>query len=187
MMGRREEADSALRKDMFTSILGTFLKKDPKQPPAQALETDVLNLELLAFNFNESLDLGPLFKHIQRELGEDRSHEELRWRLERVAIEVKERQLDVLGETGRVVRGDIGVRTERWRFGAAAVEPASNETRAGPVLCLALGAAGEVRDHRQFKIEYLQFKRREVQFRLTVSKPLEEPACRKFPRYEDEK
>jgi hypothetical protein len=41
--------------------------------------------------------------------------------------------------------------------------------------------------HRQFKIEYLQFKRREAQFRLTVSKPLEETACKTFPRYEDEK
>ena len=29
MMGRREEADSNLRKDMFNSILTTFLTKDP--------------------------------------------------------------------------------------------------------------------------------------------------------------
>ena len=187
MMGSREQADSALRKDMFTSILGTFLKKDPKQPPEQALETDILNIELLAFNFHESLDLGPLFKHIQRELGEDKRHEELRWRLERVASEVKERQLDVLGETGKVERGDISVGTEVWRFGAAAVQPKANETSAGPVLCLGIDSSDGVRRHRQFKIEYLQFKRREVQFRLTVSRPLEETVCKGFPRYEDEK
>ena len=30
MMGRREEADSNLRKDMFNSILNTFMAKDPK-------------------------------------------------------------------------------------------------------------------------------------------------------------
>src|SRR5262245_40524536 len=29
MMGRREEADSNLRKDMFNSILATFMAKDP--------------------------------------------------------------------------------------------------------------------------------------------------------------
>ena len=29
MMGRREEADSNLRKDMFNSILKTFMAKDP--------------------------------------------------------------------------------------------------------------------------------------------------------------
>lgn len=187
MMSSREQADSALRKDMFTSILGTFLKKDPKQPAEQALETDILNIELLAFNFHESLDLGPLFKHIQRELGEGKKHEELRWRLERVATQVKERQLDVLGETGKVERGDISVGTEVWRFGAAAVQPKANETAAGPVLCLGMDSSDGVRRHRQFKLEYLQFKRREVQFRLTVSRPLEEAACKIFPRFEDEK
>src|ERR1044071_3265922 len=66
MMGRREEADSALRKDMFQSILSTFVSSAPNgrgDPEAQ-----VLNLELLAYNFHESLDLGPLFKHVQRQL-----------------------------------------------------------------------------------------------------------------------
>ena len=66
MMGRREEADSALRKDMFRSILDTFVAKttgDKADP-----EAEVLNLELLAYNFHESLDLGPLSKHVQRQL-----------------------------------------------------------------------------------------------------------------------
>lgn len=60
MMGRREEADSALRKDMFQSILATFLRTDLKQKPLAPREQtnqDVLNLELLAYNFHESLDL----------------------------------------------------------------------------------------------------------------------------------
>lgn len=53
LMARREEAESALRKDMFTSIIGSFLKgKD-----TTTFESKVLNLELLAFNFHESLDL----------------------------------------------------------------------------------------------------------------------------------
>src|SRR5947207_15138684 len=51
MMGRREEADSALRKDMFKSILDSFVAQGPgaKTEP----EAQVLNLELLAYNFHE--------------------------------------------------------------------------------------------------------------------------------------
>src|SRR6516164_9382883 len=51
MMGRREEADAGLRKDMFMSILGTFLKRDRGLTHAQTLEQDLLNIELLAYNF----------------------------------------------------------------------------------------------------------------------------------------
>src|SRR4051812_43066393 len=56
MMGRREQADSDLRKDMLKSILDTFMKKDPKLPMGDQLNQEVLNLELLAYNFHESLD-----------------------------------------------------------------------------------------------------------------------------------
>jgi hypothetical protein len=61
LMSQREEAESALRKDMFTSIIDTFLK-----PAKIELEEKVLNLELLAYNFHESLNLKPLFLHIQK-------------------------------------------------------------------------------------------------------------------------
>ena len=66
MMGRREEADSALRKDMFQSILRSFVQ--PGRARQTNPESQVLNLELLAYNFHESLDLGPLFRHVQRQL-----------------------------------------------------------------------------------------------------------------------
>src|SRR5215510_3823427 len=42
MMGRREEADSNLRKDMFNSILKTFMSDDPKLKPEQQLRQEVL-------------------------------------------------------------------------------------------------------------------------------------------------
>ncbi|HHT9127687.1 MAG TPA: hypothetical protein ACFYEE_02895 [Candidatus Wujingus californicus] len=80
LMGKREEAESALRKDMFTSIIGSFLsteKSSNKQDlPTDAtisdkqelawLEEKVLNLELLAYNFHESLNLKSLFIHIKK-------------------------------------------------------------------------------------------------------------------------
>src|SRR5258705_1984076 len=63
LMSRREEAESSLRKDMFVSIIQPFL-----QPRAGELDTRVLNLELLAVNFHDSLDLKPLFLDLQRRL-----------------------------------------------------------------------------------------------------------------------
>src|SRR5262245_30409389 len=60
LMSRREEAESSLRKDMFVSIIQSFL-----QPSAEDLDGKVLNLELLAYNFNESLNLKPLFLDLQ--------------------------------------------------------------------------------------------------------------------------
>src|SRR5215510_9482741 len=62
MMARREQADSDLRKDMFKSILDKFtsVQSDPKS--VEYLDQQIVNLELLAYNFHESIDLGPLFK-----------------------------------------------------------------------------------------------------------------------------
>src|SRR5215510_6954502 len=73
MMGRREEADSNLRKDMFNSILTTFMSKDPslKLSSEELVRQQILSLELLAYNFHESLDIGPLFKDVQRRIASE--------------------------------------------------------------------------------------------------------------------
>lgn len=60
LMSRREESESALRKDMFTSIIGTILKD------SSTLDEKILQLELLAYNFHESLNLMPLFTYLDR-------------------------------------------------------------------------------------------------------------------------
>ena len=60
-MSRREESESALRKDMFVSIISSFVN-----PRDTALSSDVLNLEMLAYNFHESLNLKPLFLELRR-------------------------------------------------------------------------------------------------------------------------
>jgi hypothetical protein len=61
-MSSREQAESALRKDMFNSILGTILKD------THSLDEKVLQLELLAYNFHESLNLMPLFDYLNRQI-----------------------------------------------------------------------------------------------------------------------
>ena len=71
LMSKREQADTDLRREMFTSIMDNFLK-----PPAQAgapgapeaLDSDVLKMELLAENFHDSFNLTPLFKELERRL-----------------------------------------------------------------------------------------------------------------------
>jgi hypothetical protein len=65
LMSKREDAETLLRKDMFNSIIGTFLKTSATGYP---YEQQVLNLELLAYNFHEALDLAPLFKHVYMDI-----------------------------------------------------------------------------------------------------------------------
>lgn len=60
LMSRREESESALRKDMFTSIINTLLAN------SSSLDEKILQLELLAYNFHESLNLMPLFTYLDR-------------------------------------------------------------------------------------------------------------------------
>ena len=95
LISRREESESALRKDMFTSIINSFLGAGP-----QTLEQKLLNLELLVYNFHESLNLKPLFLHIEREVRHSRESREMMARLERVAEEVAKKQMLVIDEGG---------------------------------------------------------------------------------------
>src|SRR5689334_1835495 len=62
LMSSREQAESGLRKDMFLSIIQTFLRPDA------GIEGKMMNLEMLAYNFHESLNLKPLFAHMDRQI-----------------------------------------------------------------------------------------------------------------------
>jgi hypothetical protein len=80
LLGKREESETALRKAMFDSIMTAFLQsagKSEQSPSSPAtvksedpLELDIMKLELLAYNFNESLNLVPLFKHLERKINQ---------------------------------------------------------------------------------------------------------------------
>lgn len=98
LMSKREEAESALRKDMFASIIDTFLK-----PQAPSLDVRVLNLELLAYNFHESLNLKPLFAHVDHQIRQSThaSKQEYRQRLNKVAREITRKQMVVLEGAGK--------------------------------------------------------------------------------------
>jgi hypothetical protein len=118
LMSRREEAESGLRKDMFVSIIQPFL-----QPKEGDLDTRVLNLELLAVNFHDSLDLKPLFLDLQRRLAatKDSHRDDYLERVNRVAREITEKQIFSLEGHGQSFRRtlDLAEFDQTGRFGVA--------------------------------------------------------------------
>ena len=190
MMGRREEADSNLRKDMFNSILTTFMAKDPSMrlSSEELIRQQILSLELLAYNFHESLDIAPLFKDVQRRIGieERKTNDELRGRLESVALQVIEHQLTALSDAGMIERGDalpekIKDLQAYIMFGTMAVPDPDIKPGEGPArVCLSMNATDGSTHYRQFRLELLSFDEaaREVQVHLSVSKPLSAEECR---------
>jgi hypothetical protein len=97
LMSQREDAETSLRKDMFNSIIGSFLK-----PKSAGYEEKVLNLELLAYNFHEALDLAPLFKSVYEEVSQSKkpNANDFLKRLEEAADEVKGKQIAALEDSG---------------------------------------------------------------------------------------
>lgn len=106
LISKREESESALRKDMFTSIINSFLGGGPA-----TLEQKVLNLELLVYNFHESLNLKPLFLHLEREIRESPNRREYLARLNRVAEEVTKKQMLVIEEGGATFDATVNWKT----------------------------------------------------------------------------
>ena len=190
MMGRREEADSNLRKDMFNSILTTFMARDPslRLSSEELIRQQILSLELLAYNFHESLDIGPLFKDVQRRIAleEREPNTELRGRLESVALQVIEHQLTALSEAGMIERGDalpekINDLQAYLMFGTRTVpDPQTKPGEGAARLCLSMNATDGSPRYRQFRLELLQYNdaAREVLVHLYVTQPLTEEECR---------
>lgn len=93
LMSTREQAESALRKDMFNSILGTILKE------SGTLDENILQLELLAYNFHQSLNLMPLFDYLNRKIAHEKNLElrkGYRKRLYKMARDVTSKQISSL-------------------------------------------------------------------------------------------
>jgi hypothetical protein len=99
LMGKREASESALRKDMFSSIIDSFVNDKN-----ESLEEDTLNIELLAYNFHDSLNLKPLFIHLQNKIKASEKLEDqdkknrLLARLNILSEEIIDSQLYVLKE-----------------------------------------------------------------------------------------
>lgn len=123
LISSREQAESDLRKDMFAKIIESFVSKDEGR-----IESRLLNLELLAYNFHESLNLKPLFMSLLGDIDQGR-HPDLglitdstplynSWyrRLVRVASEIKNAQVSMLSMPG-----------EKCDFVVPLIEPCEDE------------------------------------------------------------
>src|SRR5215471_16166410 len=152
LISKREESDSALRKDMFTSIINSFLREGPA-----TLEQKMLNLELLVYNFHESLNLQPLFLHIEREARKNPRGAPYLARLRRVAEEVIKKQMLVIQDGGATF--DATIDTKSMMF------PRSEGTK--PFLAKDLAVEGIRRNVRMEAIGVNPVEE-QVQIRLTV-------------------
>jgi hypothetical protein len=106
LMSKREESDTTIREQMLSLMMKTFLTGTNGD-----LEQEVLGLELLAKNFHESIELSPLFRHVNKQIAENSDSPAKKadylHRLEVVAKDVTGKQLEVLQEPGFVVQGAI--------------------------------------------------------------------------------
>ena len=73
LLSRREEAESGLRKDMFSTILKEFFQTQNANNDPVDVAKRLLKLEMLALNFGDALSLSPLFL----ELDKDKKHFEI--------------------------------------------------------------------------------------------------------------
>src|SRR5215467_6651111 len=120
LMSSRELAESGLRKDMFLSIIQTFLRTDDA-----SLEAKMLNLEMLAYNFHESLNLKPLFAHMERLIGLSSGAEKTSFvkRLNQVAKEITNRQMVLLEQVGKKFGRTVDFSKLRESQGGLELEP----------------------------------------------------------------
>ena len=120
LMSSREQADTGLRKDMFLSIISVFLRPEPT-----ALEAKMLNLEMLAYNFHESLNLKPLFAHVDRQIAGSTGREKADYvtRLNQVAKEITTRQLLLLEQVGQKFGRTVDFEKLKANPGGLELEP----------------------------------------------------------------
>jgi hypothetical protein len=122
LTSKREESESALRKDMFVNIIQSFLRSG-----SATLDERVLNLELLSYNFHESLNLKPLFVYLERQIGSSKDPNKKNYldRLYKVASEISRKQLLVLEGAGQKTDRNIDFENFKQNPGGFPIEPAT--------------------------------------------------------------
>jgi len=164
LMSSREQAESSLRKDMFVSIIQSFLR-----PQSASLEDRMLNLELLAYNFHESLNLKPLFVHLQKQVAAAPGPSQAEYfnRLNKVAREITTRQMVLLEQVGKKFGRTVDF--DKFRASPGGLElDQENLTLDGT--------------EREFMLSVLEVdpKRKELTLELGVRTPKESPIVRRL-------
>jgi hypothetical protein len=181
LLGRREEADTNLRKDMFNTAIKSFGESMPV-----TLERRVLDLELLAYNFHESIDLGPIFRDVYTRIMSPETtradRERYRERVERLAKDVVDKEIATLEVHGKLDAdlffSDLPKEGSTVIDGTLPAKPVSGRRAAAWQRFLGLGAPDSPVDafmmpERHFKVTVLRVnkERREMRVLLEVRTP----------------
>ena len=161
LLTSREQADSGLRKDMFGKVLDTFMTKRDGDIDQQLVE-----LELLAANFQDSLNLSPLFRQIRRKIDAQspKDKEALTERLESVASDVKDRQIEALELVGAKMDGTVNFAQLEAGTSAPVVDKELSFSDPGSTDASGSGSPGIHKRH--FHVEVLEWDK--IQHRLLV-------------------
>jgi hypothetical protein len=167
LLTQREQSDATIRKDMFSVVIGRFLGDAKKED----LGSRVLELELLATNFNQSLDLAPLFKNIARQLRRESTNAaqamELRKRLNTTASNTISKQLNILARRGFVKDAELPLADWKKSPGSQFIDETirtANLIRSTP------DASIDPKEQIRFSVELVgvDLERRAVELRLQV-------------------
>jgi hypothetical protein len=171
LLTQREQSDAQIRKDMFGVVIKEFLT-DAKQGD---LNNKILQLELLASNFNQTLDLAPLFKDMARRLeraeGVTRAQSvELRKRLDVTAANLILKQTYSLAQRGYEKEQQLNLDEWEGLFGKPLIEDSVAMSRLAPGTSNA--PVGE-QEKIYFAVEVVgvNAERREIEVRLRVNFP----------------
>lgn len=161
LMNKRQETETAFRKDMFGSLLGTSLTSG-----AIGYEQRVLNMELLSYNFNEDLDLSPAFQLLYKQVTDSRDSRAPEWevRLESAAGAASSRQLAALEDVGGKLDATLDLKElESKPAGVTLIDSA---------LSLRTKVANEP-DTKHFKVEafFIDRIRKRIRVKLEVRTP----------------
>jgi len=164
LVSQRESADTNLRIEMFKTVLGGFLTQGTGKVSDQ-----ILKLEILAYNFNESLDLGPLFQDVFRSVNSSNPDDPNRQRLTRVASDVVYKQVEAL-------TFELGVSKDApvIDFEDLKTKPAGISNLLDDVIRLRYPQADAVRHpERRFKVDVFgrDEKQQELTIHLVISPP----------------
>jgi hypothetical protein len=152
---------------MFLSIMQTF-----QQPgTAASLEAKMLDLEMLAYNFHESLNLKPLFAHMARQIqsagGANKA--EIDTRLNRVAREITTRQLVLLEQVGEKFSRSVDFEKLASTPGGLELDPETLKLKGSNL-------------EREFKLTVMKVDKltRELTIEMAVLTPKESTSARRL-------
>jgi hypothetical protein len=168
LLTQRETSDALIRKDMFGVVIKEFLADEKRQD----WSNKILQLELLANNFNQSLDLAPLFKDLARRLEQSpglthTQRANLRKRLDLTAGNLIFKQVNSLARRGYSEAKTVGLADWEKSFGKPFIDATIDKSRMVPSTQYApVGDKEQIR----FTVEIVDvsIERREVEIRLRV-------------------